>query len=298
MKITRSHSLKLIGAALVLPSCGGKSGGAPGAAVRVGSKNFGEDITIAEIYAAALERAKIPVERHVNLGSTQIAMAAMQRGDIDLYPEYTGTALIDVLHLPPMRDAKALYDRVRAEYRERFGMAWLARSPVNDSQGLCTTQSVARRYGIRTLSDCAKAAPRLRLAAVPEFVARADSLPGLQKFYGGFTFKDVKTYDIGLQYTALQQGSADVATAFTTDAQIIADDLVVLRDDKGFWPPYNVAPIVREKTLRAHPRIADVLDKIAPLLTDDAVRKLNMQVNVQHQDPADAAQAFLKEHGI
>ncbi len=149
---------------------------------------------------------------------------------------------------------------------------------------------------MRTLSDCAKAAPQLRLAAIPEFVARADALPGLQKFYGGFQFKDVKTFDIGLQYAALQHGDADVATAFTTDAQIASDSLVVLRDDKHFWPPYNIAPVVRIEALHAHPHIASVLNAIAPLLTDDVVRKLNLQVNVQHMDPADAAQGFLKEH--
>jgi osmoprotectant transport system substrate-binding protein len=297
LNVTRSRSLALIGAALLLPSCGSKTGGGRDA-IRVGSKDFGEDITVAEIYAAALEHAGLPIERHFNLGSTQIAMAAMQRGDIDLYPEYTGTALIDVLHLPPMRDAKALYQRVRMQYQERFGMTWLQPSPVNDSQGLCTTRAVAQKYALRTLSDCAKAAPQLRLAAIPEFVARADALPGLQKFYGGFKFKDVKTYTIGLQYAALQRGEADVATAFTTDAQIAADDLVVLRDDKAFWPAYNIAPVVRNAALRAHPQVAGVLNKIAPLLTDDAVRKLNLQVNVQHADSADAAQQFLKEHGI
>lgn len=232
----------------------------------------------------------------MNLGSTQIAMAAMQRGDIDLYPEYTGTGLIDVLHLAPIRDAKQLYERVRTEYQRRYGMTWLQPSPVNDSQGLCTTRRIAQRFGLRTLSDCANAAPQLRLAAVPEFVARADALPGLQKYYGGFKFKQVRTFDIGLQYAALQHGDADVATAFTTDAQIAVNDLVVLRDDKAFWPPYNVAPVVRNETMHARPEIARVLNEIAPLLTDSAVRTLNMQVNVQHVDPADAAEAFLKEH--
>lgn len=293
MKLTRGDSLALIGAALLLPSCGAGKGGD---AIRVGSKNFGEDITIAEIYAGALERAGFSVERRMNLGSTQIATAAMQRGDIDLYPEYTGTGLIDVLHLPPMHDAKQLFATVKREYEKRYAFTWLQPSPVNDSQGLATTQAIAQRYGIRTLSACAKAAAQLRLAAIPEFVARADALPGLQRFYGGFHFKDVKTYDIGLQYAALEHGDADVATAFTTDAQIVSQNLVVLRDDKGFWPPYNVAPVVRDAVLRAHPRIASVLNAIAPLLTDDAVRKLNLQVNVQHADPSDAAQAFLKEH--
>ncbi len=295
MTITRRRLLALAGAALVMPNCGAKSGAS---AIRVGSKNFGEDITIGEIYAAALERAGMPVERHMNLGSTQIATAAMQRGDIDLYPEYTGTALIDVLHLPPMHDAAKLFATVKSQYERAYALTWLRPSPVNDSQALACTQAVAKRYRLRTLSDCAKAAPQLRLAAIPEFVARADALPGLQKFYGGFRFKDVKTFEIGLQYDALLHGVADVATAFTTDAQIASDDLLVLRDDKGFWPPYNVAPVVRMAALRAHPRISAVLDKIAPLLTDDAVRRLNLQVNVQHADPAQAAHAFLQEHGV
>jgi osmoprotectant transport system substrate-binding protein len=264
----------------------------------VGSKNFAEDITIAEIYAAALEKASLKVERSMNLGSTQIATAAMQRGDIDLYPEYTGTGLIDVLHLPPMRDAQRLFDAVKSAYAQQYSMTWLTPSPMNDSQGLATTQAVARRYKLRTLSDCAKAAPQLRLAAIAEFLTRADALPGLQKFYGGFKFKDNRTYAIGLQYQALTSADADVCTAFTTDSQIGSENLIVLKDNRHFWPPYNVAPVVRNATLRAHPQIATVLNRISPLLTDAVVRQLNYQVNVEHMDPADAAKLFLKEHAI
>ncbi len=295
MNFTRRESIALIGAALALPRC---SGGGGNGAVRVGSKNFAEDITIAEIYAAALERASIPVERHMNLGSTQIATAAMQRGDIDLYPEYTGTGLIDVLHLPPMRDAAQIFKTVKSAYESRFNMTWLPPSPMNDSQGLAVTQAVSQRYKLRTLSQCAQLAPQLRLAAIPEFLTRADALPGLQKFYGGFHFKTNATYEIGLQYQALLNGDADVATAFTTDSQIGTDNLIVLQDDRHFWPAYNVAPVVRQAALKTHPQIATVLDRISPLLTDPVVRALNYEVNVKHTDPADAAQQFLKEHSI
>lgn len=290
--LTRSRLLALMGAALVLPDCGGKGGGATGA-IRVASKNFGENIIVGEIYAAALERAGFTVERHMNLGSTQIAMAAMERGDIDLYPEYTGTGLIDVLHLQPIRDAKLLYERVRMQYQERYGMTWLSPSPANDSQGLCTTHAAAQKYGIRTLSDCAKAAPQLRLAAVPEFVARADALPGLQKFYGGFKFKDVKTYDIGLQYDALKRGSADVATAFTTDAQIAADELLLLDDDRHFWPAYNIAPVVRNAVLKAHPKIAGVLNALAPRITTHDLTAMNFLYTVRKEDAAAIAHTFV-----
>lgn len=292
MRMTRKDSIALICAALVLPQCsGGRSG-----AVRVGSKNFGEDIVVAEIYAAALERAKIPVERRMNLGSTQIATEALRRGDIDLYPEYTGTGLIDVLHLPPMHDATQLFSTVKRDYERRYGLTWLDPSPANDSQGLAVTKATAQRYNLRTLSQCSSAAPHLRLAAIPEFVSRADALPGLQRYYGGFKFHSVRTYDIGLQYDALVRGDADVATAFTTDSQIDTDRLTVLRDDRHFWPPYNIAPVVRSSALRAHPEIAGVLNGIAPLLTDTAVRGFNYAYNVQKAEPADIAQQFLKEH--
>lgn len=291
--LTRGRSLALIGAALLLPNCGAGKGTSGRNTIRVGSKNFGENIIVGEIYALALERAGFAVERHMNLGSTQIATAAMERGDIDLYPEYTGTGLIDVLHLPPMRDPKQLFDRVRNQYQQKYSMTWLDPSPANDSQGLAVTQAAAQRYGVRTLSGCAKAAPQLRLAAVPEFVARADALPGLQKYYGGFKFKDVKTYDIGLQYDALSRGTADVATAFTTDAQIPQYNLVVLDDDKHFWPAYNVAPLVRNDVLKMHPKIAAILNALAPKLTTKELTSMNYLYTVRKEDAPTIARSFV-----
>jgi glycine betaine/choline ABC-type transport system substrate-binding protein len=164
--------------------------------VRVGSKNFTESFVIAEIYAQALEAAGMHVERLFNLGSTQIAIAAMQRGNIDLYPEYTGTALIDVLHLPPISNSRAAFDVVARAFKQRYGIVWLTPSPMNDSQALATTRTVAARYGLTTLSDCARAASRLRLATIQEFLARPDGLPGLRHYYGGFAFREIRTYDI------------------------------------------------------------------------------------------------------
>ena len=293
MTLTRAESIALFGAALLLPQCNG--GGTRGA-VRVASKNFGESIVTGEIYAAALERANIRVERHMNLGSTQIATEALRRGDVDLYPEYTGTGLIDVLHMPPMRDARALFDRVASAYKMRYDLVWLKPSPANDSQGLCVTQAVAAKYNVRTLSQCSAAAAKLRFASIPEFVTRADALPGLQRFYGGFHFKDVKTFEIGLQYDALERGDADVATAFTTDSQLDTDKLVLLADDRHFWPAYNIAPVVRGAALREHPQVAAVLNAISPHLTDAAVRNFNYQFNVKKADPAQIAKDFLAEH--
>ena len=288
MRMTRAQAVAMFGSALVLPQCGKSS------AIRIGSKNFSENITVGEIYAAVLETAGLKVERHMNLGSTQIAMAAIERGDIDLYPEYTGTALIDVLHMAPLRDPKTIYDTVKREYKKRFGLTVLSPSPGNDSQGLAVTRAAAQKFNIRTLSQCAQAAPQLRLAAVPEFVIRADALPGLQKFYGGFKFKSVRTFGIGLQYEALAHGDADVATAFTTDARIAADDLYVLQDDRRFWPAYNIVPILRPEVLVGRGTgIPGTLSRVTEGLTDIALRRLNVEVDIKKRDPSEVASEFV-----
>ncbi|MFZ1019267.1 MAG: glycine betaine ABC transporter substrate-binding protein [Candidatus Cybelea sp.] len=293
MSLSRARAIALLAGSALLPRCAFDA-----SRVRVGSKNFTESFLIAEIYAQALESAGMRVERIFNLGSTQIAMAAMRRGNIDLYPEYTGTALIDVLHRPPISDAREAYRVVAQLFEQRYGIVWLQPSPMNDSQGLATTAEISANRHLLTLSDVATAAPRLRLATIQEFLARPDGLPGLQRAYGGFAFASVRTYDIALKYRALLDGEADVASAFTTDGAIASDRLVVLRDDRHFWSAYNVAPVVRRAALTARPRIAGVLNAVSPAITDRAARRMNAQIESAQQDPADVAAAFLKSlHG-
>ena len=265
-----------------------------GSAIRVASKNFTESFVIAEIYAQALEAAGMRVERLFNLGSTQIAMAAMRRGNIDLYPEYTGTALIDVLHLPPIADSRAAYATVSRLFKERYDLIWLTPAPMNDSQALATTQSIAASKQLTTLSDVARAAPALRFATIQEFLARPDGLPGLQHFYGGFRFAEIRTYDIALKYRALLEGRADIASAFSTDGEIATDSLVVLRDDRHFWSAYNVAPVVRAAALDRWPEIPRVLDPVSRRITDRAAQTMNASVEKDQTDPADVAAEFLK----
>ncbi len=284
----RRDALACLGAVPLLARCAFDP-----SAIRVGSKNFTESFVIAEIYAQALERSGLRVERLFNLGSTQIAIAAMQRGNIDCYPEYTGTALIDVLHLAPESNPSAAYATVAREFKKRYDLVWLRPAPMNDSQGLATTRAVAARDHLATLSDVARAAPGLRLATIQEFLARPDGLPGLQRYYGGFAFREVRTYDIALKYRALLDGKADVATAFTTDGAIATQALVVLRDDRHFWPPYNIAPVVRAATLRARPHLRDILDAVSARITDAVARKMNDAVENKQQDPTDVAAAFL-----
>jgi osmoprotectant transport system substrate-binding protein len=293
MQLTRARALALFAAAPLAVSCGG------GDAVKVGSKNFTEELILGELYAQSLEHAGLHVTRKLNLGTTDIAMAALNRGEIDLYPEYTGTALLNVLHLPPESDPKRSYSTVKSAYESKFGLVWLDAAPMNDTQALATTQAVAGRYALGRLSDLGSKSGELRLGAVPEFLTRADGLPGLQKRYGGFRFKQIKTVDNGLKYQALEHGDVDVVIAFSTEGQIKADNLVVLEDDKHFFPSYAVAPVVRKAALDAHAAIAKPLNALSPLLTNDVMQNLNLQVDgSQKREPADVARDFLKQHGL
>jgi osmoprotectant transport system substrate-binding protein len=266
--------------------------------IKVGSKNFTEELILGEMYAALLEHRGFVVERRLDLGSTQVAMAALARGDIDLYPEYTGTALLVVLKQPPMSDRAAVYTLVQREYAKRYALTWLDPAPMNDTQALATTQATSSRLALRTLSECARLAPRLRLGAPHEFLERPDGLPGLVKAYGGFAFASVVPVDIGLKYKALTSGDVDVVVAFGTDGQIDADNLVVLDDDRHFFPPYAVAPVVRAPALAAHSGIATALNRAAPLLTDRAMRKLNYEVDGRKREPADVAREFLTVNSL
>jgi osmoprotectant transport system substrate-binding protein len=169
---------------------------------------------------------------------------------------------------------------------------------MNDSQALATTPAIAKKYGLKTLSDLARQAPSLRLASVPEFTHRPDGLVGLQKAYGGFRFASIKYFAIGLKYKALLDGYMDVAVAFGTDGQIDADHLVVLEDDKHFWPPYQVAPVVRDDALKRFPAMKAALNAVAPYVTDSAMRRLNWRVDGNHEEPADVARDFLQTSGL
>lgn len=295
-RIDRRSALIAIAGLAVAPVACSQSTSSP--AIKVGSKNFTEELLLGEMYAQLLEHAGYAVDRRLNLGSVEVAMNALQRGDIDLYPEYTGTALLVVLKMPPMSDRVKTYQAVKHEYERRFHLTWLTPAPMNDSQALATTPAIAAKYGLKTLSDLAREAPKLRLASVPEFTHRPDGLAGLQKAYGGFQFASIKYIAIGLKYKALLDGDVDVAVAFGTDGQIDTNHLVVLEDDKHFWPPYQVAPVVRDDALARFPKLEPALARLAPFVTDSAMRHLNWRVDGNHEEPADVARDFLQTSGL
>jgi osmoprotectant transport system substrate-binding protein len=292
--LTRARALGLVAAGLAIPGCGLHRD-----ATAIGSKNFTEALLLGELYAQLLEDNNHAVRRRLDLGGTDIAMAALQRGEIDCYPEYTGTALIVVLKAQPQGDAVQTFTYVKSEYEKRFGLTWLDPAPMNNTQALATTKAVAARYHLRTLSDVAKQAPLLRIGVVPEFLKRSDGLPGLQRVYGGFNFKQIRSIDFGLKYKALLDGDVDIVVAFGTDGAILADDLVVMRDDKLLVPPYQVAPVFRQDALKARPELATILNRAAPLLTDVVMRGLNNQIDgPQKREPSEVARDFIKAHGL
>ncbi len=272
---------------------GGTDGELGDRPLRVGSKDFTEQFVLGEIYAQTLEAAGIRVERKLNLGGTPVAQAGLLAGEIDLYPEYTGTGLLTVLKLPPDTDRERVYQTVAAAYRDRFDVIWLAPSPMSNSQALVTTPAVADRLRLQTISDLVGRAPELRAVGPPEFQVREDGLPGLQTAYGAFDFKTYKAVDPGLRYPALVAGEADVAVGFSTDGEIGAFDLVVLGDDRQFFPPYQVAPVVRSEAIERHPELVELLDGITAQIDDATMQALNFEVTGDKREPADVARDWL-----
>jgi osmoprotectant transport system substrate-binding protein len=277
------------------------------APVRIGSKNFTEQLILGEMYALLLENAGIPVEKRLNLGSTEIAHAALVADEIDLYPEYTGTGLTAVLEIPIEGVASTptagtiseqVTDIVSDEYDEQFDLVWLEESAFNNTQALAMKRAEAEERGISTISELAQVAGELTIVAPTDFVERPDGLQGLDAFYD-MEFGSVLSVEPGLRYQAIEEDQADVVLAFGTDGQVSGLDLVLLEDDKGLWPPYHVAPVVRQETLTAYPAIADTLNPLAPLLTDVAMSAMNWQVDGPDRlEPDEVARAFLTEQGL
>lgn len=284
--------------ALTVIACNSGSTGGAGGTVKVGSKDFTESFILGEMYASVLENNGLKVERKLNLGGTPVAQAGLQSGQIDVYPEYTGTGLLTVLKLPVNSDRKQVFDTVSKAYKEKFNLVWLDPAPMNNTEGLAMTQEGAKKYGITTISDMVTKGNQLIMLGPPEFQAREDGLPGLKKVYGNFDFKKFIPADPGLRYQALLKGEADVVTAFGTDGQLSAYNLVLLKDDKGLYPPYQVAPVVRQQALDANPGIRDALNALAPKLTDETMRRLNNEVDGKKREPADVAKEFLTQQGM
>lgn len=263
--------------------------------ITVGSKNFTEQVILGEIVAQHLEqRLGHKVVRKLYLGGTLLAHQALVNGDIDLYPEYSGTALTAVLKLPPSSDSATVFAMVKAEYLARFQLQWLDPLGFNNTFAMVIRGEDARRDRIQTLSDAAKHAIGWKLGVGYEFQQRPDGLEGLLKTYGLPLNGSAKTMDLGLLYRALDQKQVDMVAANATDGQLSVLDVTVLRDDKSYFPPYQAAVVVRAETLKAHPLLEQMLNELSGRFSDETMRKLNYQVDGEHRPVREVAQNFLK----
>jgi osmoprotectant transport system substrate-binding protein len=272
--------------------------GTPQAAIKVGSKDFTEQFIIGEMYALTLEQAGFTVERKLNLGGTPVAQAALENDEIDLYPEYTGTGLLTVLKLPSLSNPQEVLKTVSEGYKQKYNLAWLEPSPMNNTQALAMTKASTEKFGIKTISQMAAKASQLTLIGPPEFEVREDGLPGIKAKYGNFELKEYKSVDSGLRYKGLVDGEADVAVAFGTDGEIGAFNLVILEDDKQLFPPYQIAPVVRQETLDANSKLASALNALSPKLTTEVMQRLNYEVSGKQREAVEVAREFLTQQGI
>ena len=263
--------------------------------IRVGSKDFTESLLVAEIYSLALEAAGFSVDRTGHNLSSGLVHTAIVSGEIDLYPEYTGTGLLTVLGLPLMTDPLEVYELVRREYQERYQITWLDFTEAHNGQGIAVRTALAEELGIVTLSDLQRHAHELRFVSTAEFLDREDGLSALAAAFGPFDFYSVDIMAGGPRYEALRTNAADVSVVFTTDGHLYNTHYyTLLVEDIVIWPPYNLVPIVRNAVLEEHPGVADALNRLAPHFTTPVLLYLNSQVIVYGRDIEEVARTFFE----
>ncbi len=276
-------------------------------AVVIGSKEFTEQLILGQIAMIALEHNGIPTQDETGLSGTAIAREALEKGDVDLYWEYTGTALITHLgYEQAITDPVECYNVVKEDDLEKNNLVWLDCTPFDNTYTLMMRQSDAEALGIVTISDLAEAVntgvadPTGKgwvFASDHEYSIRDDGYPALCELYA-FEFEDVIVMDLGITYGALRDGEISVAMGFATDGRISAFGLVNLVDDLQFHPVYNCAPVIREDTLEKYPEIATILNPIAYQLDEETMSILNAKVDIEDFTPQEVAEEWLKESGF
>ncbi len=285
-----ARPLNWLGLVVALSGCG------PRQRIVVGSKNFTESDLLAEIVAQQIERRTgLAVERRLHLGGSFVCHQAITSGAIDIYVEYSGTAYTAILKQQPVTDPDSVLRYVKAEYGRRFAIDWLRPFGFNNTFAILVRGKDAAGYSLKTISDLAPVAPRLKAGFGYEFLERADGFPGLAARYGLRFAQPPTAMDLGLTYRALADGHVDVIAGNSTDGQIAALDLVQLADDRGYFPPYQAAALVRHPVLEQYPALAAALDELGGRITDAEMRRLNDLADVQHRDITVIAREWLTQ---
>ncbi|TMW70424.1 glycine betaine ABC transporter substrate-binding protein [Alteribacter natronophilus] len=289
---------------MALAACGGGGDGGEESAgdLVVGGKNFTEQFVLATITSIYLQENGYNVEEATNMGS-EVVRDALVNEQVDLYWEYTGTALVNYLGEDPVSDGDEAFDLVKELDYEQNGITWLDRAEVDNTYTLMMRQEAADEMGIESISDLAdyvNANPgELSFASNAEFASRSDGLPGAEEAYGfEFGSGNVNRMDSGLTYQALRDGNVDVSMGFSTDSRIVAFDLVNLEDDKGFFPAYNAAISIRDEILEEHPELEELLAPLAQNLDTQTMTELNYEVDIEQRNESEVAREWLAEHGL
>ena len=286
--------LLFLAVALLLPSCSPSHSNR----IVIGSKNFTESFLLGEIMAQQIEaHTNLQVERRFYLAGTYICQQAILAGRIDIYPEYTGTALTSILKQEVAGDKAEVYRRVKEEYEQRFGLTLGSPFGFDDTFAMEIRGEDARRLNIRTLSQASAFAPQWRAGFGYEFMERPDGYRGLAATYGLHFVEPPRVMDLGLLARALRDHQIDLAAGNTTDGLIPALDLFVLEDDRHYFPPYEAVPVVREQTLQQHPEVSRALAGLAGKISDREMRRLNYAVDGEHRDAREVAREFLRKQG-
>jgi glycine betaine/choline ABC-type transport system substrate-binding protein len=267
--------------------------------VRIGSKNFTEQVIIGEIMAILLEEnTDLRIDRRFNLAGTMVCFNSLRAGALDIYAEYTGTALSVILEEELRSDPDEVFEFVKSEYLERWNLHWLEPFGFDNAYTLTMRKRHAEKLGIRTISDLVEKAGELTAGFDAEFLNRSDGYPGLREIYG-LEFRDrPRQMDPGLMYQAAAEERVDVICGFATDGRIPALELVILEDDKEFFPPYHAAPVVHGDLVEHRPRVVEVLSGLQGLIDDETMQYLNYEVDGKGRRPGDVAREFLAERGL
>ena len=270
-----------------------------GETIVVGSKNFTEQIVLAELFAQQIEaHSSLRVERRLNLGGTVICHDALVSGKIDLYPEYTGTALTAILNDPPQKDPSEVFRRVQEEYRARFNVEVMPPLGFNNTFAMVVRGDDAEKLHLRTISDVAPYAPKWRAGFGYEFMERPDGYRGWMAAYGLHFSGAPKILDLGLLYRALADKQVDLVAGNSTDGVIASLHMFALEDDRHYFPPYEAVPLVRRATLEKYPEVREAIGALARKVSEDEMRLMNYAVDGEHRDPVDVVREFRKAKGL
>ncbi len=265
--------------------------------VVVASKPFGESFILAEMFAQLLESRGFTVTRRPGMGATEVAFAALRSNAIDVYPEYTGTGLLAILHEPPQSDPSAVFGRVSSEFSSRYGVRWLPPLGFENTYAIAVRRQTAIDYNLHDLTELAGVSQKLSAGLTADFIGRKDGLPGLADAYG-LKFKQVRPLAQAVKYSALASGAVDVIDGYSTDGLIARYDLVVLRDDKRFFPPYEAAALVSKRLQRKIPGAVAALTELSGRLDVASMRKLNQRLEVGGEPVERIARSALQSLGI